>query len=384
MPVVVRCGPDIVVLMEVAMGFRVINFSAGPAGLPLPALEKARDELLDFEGTGMSIMEMSHRSKTYDKVHEGAIALVKELLGVPEGYTVLLLQGGGNLQFAMLPMNVLHSGKKADYIVTGVWAQTAAKEAIKVAGKDRIRIIASTESEGFRRLPLPSEYAVNPDSEYVHICSNNTIYGTQWHKFPETGNVPLCADMSSDIMWAPLDVSKFAFIYAGAQKNLGPSGLVVAIIRNDFLEKCTDELPSMLRYRLHAEKNSLYNTPPTFGIYLLKNVLEYNKSIGGLPAIEKNNRRKGELLYGCIDKYPEFYRGYVSVKADRSFMNVDFNLPTEEMDAAFVAEAAKHNMIGMKGYRTLGGIRISMYNAVSVSDIEVLVSFMEDFVARNG
>lgn len=365
------------------MGSRIINFSAGPAGLPLPALEKARDELLDFEGTGMSIMEMSHRSKAYDKVHCDAIGLVRELLNVPENYSIMFLQGGANLQFAMLPMNILRDGKKADYIISGHWAQSAWKEACKVAGKDNARAIASTESEEFRRLPRQDEYTINQDSEYVHFCTNNTIYGTQFHKFPDPGNVPLVADMSSDIMWAPIDVSKFAFIYAGAQKNLGPSGVLLAIMRNDFLEKCADDLPTMLKYKVHAEKNSLYNTPPTFGIYLLKNVLEYNKSIGGLAAIERNNRRKGELLYGCIDGNAGFYRPWVTVRGDRSLMNVDFHLPTPELDAQFIAEATKNNMTGLKGYRTMGGIRVSMYNAVSVKDIETLVAFMNDFMARN-
>jgi len=364
------------------MGSRVINFSAGPAGLPLPALEKARDELLDFAGTGMSVMEMCHRSKAYDKVHCDAIALVRELMNVPENYTIMFLQGGANLQFAMLPMNILRGGKKADYIISGHWAQSAWKEACKVAGKENARAIASTESEEFRRLPRPGEYVINPDAEYVHICSNNTIYGTQYHTFPETGSVPLVADMSSDIMWAPIDVSKFAFIYAGAQKNLGPSGVVLAIMRNDFLEKCADDLPNMLKYKLHAEKNSLFNTPPTFAIYLLKNVLEYNKSIGGLAAIEKNNRRKGELLYGFIDENADFYRPWVTVKEDRSLMNVDFHLPTPELDAQFVAEASKSNMTGLKGYRTMGGVRVSMYNAVSVANIEYLIDFMKAFRAR--
>ncbi len=364
------------------MAHRVINFYAGPAGLPLPALERAGRELLDFEGTGMSVMEISHRSKEYDAVHNEAIALVRELLAVPDTYKVLFLQGGGNLQFAMLPMNILHSGRKADYIITGNWAKKAFKEA-KIVSGDAVRAIASTEAEGFRRLPTPEEIKVDAGAAYVHLCSNNTIYGTQWKSFPSTGGVPLACDMSSDFMWRPFDVTPFGFIYAGAQKNLGPSGLVVALIREDFLEMCTDALPSMLQYRVHAEKNSLFNTPPCFSIYILRNVLAHNKAIGGLAAIERNNRTKGELLYGVIDRFPELYRGYVTVKEDRSFMNVDFNLPGEEMDAAFVAEAKKHGMVGLKGYRTLGGIRVSMYNAVSVEDISTLVSFMEDFAAKH-
>lgn len=363
------------------MAKRVINFYAGPAGLPLPALERAQAELLDFENTGMSVMEISHRAKEYDAVHNEAIALVKELLKVPDNYKVLFLQSGGNLQFAMLPMNILHSGRKADYIVTGSWAKKAFKEAQIVAG-EAARCIASTEGEKFTRLPKPEEIKANSDAAYVHICTNNTIYGTQWKEFPKTGDIPIAADMSSDFMWRPFDVKPFGFIYAGAQKNLGPSGLVVAIIRDDFLEMCSDKLPTMLQYKIHAEKNSLYNTPPCFSIYILRNVLAYNKQIGGLDAIYKNNLKKGELLYGMVDKYPDFYKGYVKVKEDRSYMNVDFNLPSEELDAKFVSEAKKAGMVGLKGYRTLGGIRVSMYNAVTVAQIETLCGFMDEFVKK--
>jgi phosphoserine aminotransferase len=364
------------------MSHRVINFYAGPAALPLPALERAQAELLDFMGTGMSVMEISHRAKEYDAVHNEAIGLVKELLAVPDNYKVLLLQGGGNLQFAMLPMNLLHSGRKADYIVTGSWAKKAFKEAKLVAG-DAARVIATTEPEKFKRLPRPEEIKVNADAAYVHFCSNNTIYGTQWKTFPATGGIPLACDMSSDFMWRPFDVKPFGFIYAGAQKNLGPSGLVVAIIRDDVLAMCSDKLPTMLQYKVHADKNSLFNTPPCFSIYILRNVLAYDKSIGGLAAIERNNREKGRLLYGCIDAYPEFYKGYVTVPDDRSLMNVDFNLPSEELDAAFVAEAKKNGMVGLKGYRDLGGIRVSMYNAVTVDNVKTLVAFMEEFAKKH-
>ena len=362
---------------------RVINFYAGPAALPLPALERAQEELLDFQNTGMSVMEISHRAKEYDAVHNEAIALVKELLHVPDNYKVLLLQGGGNLQFAMLPMNILHSGRKADYVVTGSWAKKAFKEAKIVAG-DAARCIATTETEKFCRLPRPDEIKLNPDAAYVHICSNNTIYGTQWKNWPATGNIPLAADMSSDFMWRPFDVKPFGFIYAGAQKNLGPSGLVVAIIRDDFLAACSDKLPSMLQYKIHADKNSLYNTPPCFSIYILRNVLAYNKSIGGLEAIHRNNLKKGELLYGCIDKHSGFYRPFVTEKADRSLMNVDFFLPTEELTDTFVKEAKKAGMVGLKGYRDIGGIRVSTYNAVTVDNVKTLVEYMEAFVKQNG
>jgi phosphoserine aminotransferase len=365
------------------MGKRVMNFFAGPAGLPLPALTRARDELLDFSGSGMSVMEISHRSKEYEAVHDEAIALVRELFSVPEGFKVLLLQGGASLQFAMAPMNFLHGGKCADYVISGKWAQGAYKEA-KLAAGDAARVAASTESEGFRRLPRAAEIKLTPGAAYVHVTSNNTVYGTQWRAFPDTAGVPLVADMSSDIMWRPLDVRPFGLIYAGAQKNLGPSGLVVVIMREDFLATAREDLPSMLRYKVHAAKNSLHNTPPTFSIYILRNVLAHYKAMGGLPAMQAQNEEKGRLLYGCIDAHAGFYRGYVSEKADRSLMNVTFSLPTPELDAAFVAEAKKNGMIGLKGYRDVGGIRVSMYNAVRVEDVVALVGFMEEFERKHG
>ncbi len=366
------------------MAKRVINFYAGPAGLPLPALERAQAELLDFEGTGMSVMEISHRAKEYEAVHNEAIALTKELLDVPDNYKILFLQGGGHLQFGMVPMNLLYKGRKADYICTGSWAEKAYKEAKIVAG-DNARCIATTKEEKYARLPRPEEIKVNPDSAYVHFATNNTVEGTQFKSFPNAGKVPLVCDMSSDFLWRPFDVKPFGLIYAGAQKNLGPSGVTVVIIRDDMLNQCLDkELPSYLRYRIHAEKNSLYNTPPTFGIYILRNVLAYNKSIGGVVAIYKNNLRKGELLYGCVDRHAGFYKPFVTVKEDRSFMNADFFLPSEELTDRFVKECKANGMIGVKGYRDIGGIRISMYNAVTVADVETLVGFMDRFVQKNG
>jgi phosphoserine aminotransferase len=365
------------------MSKRVINFFAGPAGLPLPALERARDELLDFSGTGMSVMEISHRSKEYEAVHNEAIGLVKELLGVPDNYRILLLQGGGHLQFGMLPMNLLWGGRKADYIVTGSWAKKAYKDA-QVVNRDAVRLIASTEAEKFKRLPFPDEIKVDPGATYVHFTSNNTIYGTQWKDFPAAGDVPLACDMSSDFLWRPFDVKPFGFIYAGAQKNLGPSGLVVCLIRDDLLAQCREDLPVYLRYKLHADANSLMNTPPTWSVYILRNVLAYDKSLGGLPAIEAANREKGRLVYGSIDAHAGFYKPYVTVPEHRSLMNVDFNLPTEDLDARFVSEAKKAGMVGLKGYRDLGGIRVSMYNAVTVDQVRILVDFMEEFVRVNG
>jgi phosphoserine aminotransferase len=366
------------------MTHRMINFYAGPAGLPLPALERAQAELLDFAGTGMSVMEISHRAKEYDAVHEEAIALTKELMGLPANYKVLMLQGGAHLSFGMIPLNLLRNGQKADYLVTGNWAEKATKEA-KLVGGDNVRVAGSTKDLKFSRLPYASEISIGPDSTYVHFTSNNTVEGTQWHEFPETNGVPLVCDMSSDFMWRPFDVAPFGLMYGGAQKNLGPSGVTLTIIREDFLEQCqAQDLPSYLRFKIHAEKNSLYNTPPTFGIYILRNVLAYNKSIGGLQAIEANNRKKGELLYGCIDKHPGFFRGFVTEKAHRSLMNVDFFLPTPELDDLFVKEAKKAGMVGLKGYRDIGGIRVSCYNAVTVDNVKTLVDFMEQFVKTNG
>ncbi len=363
---------------------RVINFYAGPAGLPVQALERAKAELLDFEGTGMSVMEISHRSKEYDAVHNEAIALVKELLNVPDNYKVLLLQGGGNLQFAMLPMNILHSGRKADYIVTGNWAKKAFKEAKTVAG-DAARAIVSTEEEKFNRLPRPDEIHVNPD------CGLRALLFQQYDLRHAVERLPADRRRSAGgrhVLRHDVAALRREALSAsstpGAQKNLGPSGLVVALIRDDFLEMCAENLPNMLQYKVQAAKNSLFNTPPCFSVYILRNVLAYNKSIGGLDAIYRNNLKKGELLYGVIDKYPEFYKGYVKVKDDRSFMNVDFNLPSEDLDARFVAEAKAAGMVGLKGYRTMGGIRVSMYNAVTVDQVETLCGFMEEFVKKNG
>jgi phosphoserine aminotransferase len=346
-------------------------------------LKRAQDELLDFAGTGMSVMEISHRSKEYDAVHEEAIALVKELMGIPDNFKVMFLQGGAHLAFGMIPMNCLRKDRKADYITTGNWAEKAFKEAKLIAG-DRVKEAATTKAEKFARLPKESELQITPDAAFVHFTSNNTVEGTQWHTFPKTDKPYVC-DMSSDIMWRTMDISQFGLIYAGAQKNIGPSGVTLIIMRDDFLEMCdAQDLPSYLRYKIHADKNSLYNTPPTFGIYVLRNVLAYNKSVGGLAAIEANNRKKGEILYGCIDKHSNFYKPFVTEKADRSLMNVDFFLPSEELTDTFVKEAKKQGMVGLKGYRDVGGIRVSTYNAVTVDNVKTLVEYMEEFVKKNG
>src|SRR6478609_7765395 len=300
---------------------RVINFNAGPAALPLGALERAQQELLDISGSGMSVMEHSHRGKVYEAIHDEAIALLKELMAIPDDYDVLFLQGGASQQFAVVPMNLLPPGKSADYVLTGGWAQKAYKEA-KVIGS--ARVACSTEKDKkFTRIPKQSELELDPNAAYVHITSNNTLFGTQWHDFPDTGAVPLVADMSSDIAWRPIDVAKFGLIYAGAQKNLGPSGIVLVIVRKDLVEAGRKDIPVIFQYRTHSENNSLYNTPPTFSVYVLRNVLSELKANGGLSAIEKINREKAKLLYDAIESRPDVFTAPVE-KASRSTMNVVF------------------------------------------------------------
>jgi phosphoserine aminotransferase len=358
---------------------RAHNFNAGPAGLPLPALERAQRELLDFEGTGMSIMEHSHRGKSYEAVHNEAIALTRELLSVPDDYHVLFLQGGASLQFAMIPMNFLPAGKSADYIVTGGWAEKALQEAQRIG---TARVAATTEHDKrFTRIPRQDELHLDPGAAYVHMTTNNTLFGTQWHCVPEVGAVPLVADMSSDFMWKPFDVTRYAFIYAGAQKNIGPSGVVVVLAKKDFVAGGRKDIPTILNFSTHASNNSLYNTAPTFAIYLIRNVLAHTKEVGGLAEIERRNRTKGDLLYAAIDENPDFFRAPVE-KASRSYMNVVFRLPTEELEKRFVAEAAKQQMIGLAGHRSTGGVRASLYNAVPLASVERLVDFMKEFAKK--
>lgn len=361
---------------------RAINFSAGPAGLPLPALEKARDELLDFAGTGMSIMEQSHRDKPYESVHRDATERLSKLLGVPDTHTILWLTGGASTQFALIPMNFLHLGKSADYVMTGVWSEKALDEA-KLVGAARVAATTRNADGKYTRVPTQAELQLDANAVFAHTTSNNTIYGTQFHALPDTGAVPHICDMSSDFLWRPLDVSKFDFIYAGAQKNLGPSGVTVAIARKSFLAQGRKDIPKILRYQTHAENDSLYNTPPTLAIYLVRNVLEWLDGQGGLVGMERRNRAKADALYGAIDRLAGFYAAPVE-KASRSVMNIVFRCPSEALDATFVAEAKKANMIGLKGHRTAGGIRVSAYNAVSLQDIETLVSFMEQFAKSHG
>ncbi len=355
---------------------RVHNFNAGPAALPLPALERAQRELLDFEGTGMSILEHSHRGKAYESVHNEALSLLRELLDIPSSHDVFFMQGGASAQFALVPMNLLPEGKSADYLVTGGWAEKALEEAKRVG---IARAAANTsENKRFTRIPTQAELKLDAGAAYVHMTSNNTLFGTQWHAWPKTGNVPLVCDMSSDFLWKKFDVKDFSLVYAGAQKNIGPSGIVVLIAEKNVIASGRKDIPIIFQYRTHADNNSLYHTPPTFSIYLVRNVLAHLKSIGGLDKIEAINRKKGDTLYAALDELAGFYRAPVE-RASRSYMNVVFNLPTEELEKKFVAEAARKQMVGLSGHRSTGGIRVSLYNAVSVESVECLVEFMRTF-----
>ena len=357
---------------------RIFNFSAGPAMLPYPVLEQAARDMVNFKDKGMGLIETSHRSKDFIAVTDEAEALIRELLAVPDNYKVLFLQGGASSQFFMVPMNLLGPGKKATYLNTGVWAKKAIKEA-KLFGE--INVAYTDEPNLFKHVPTEDEYEVAADSEYLHLCSNNTIYGTRFPKFPNKGCM-LVSDMSSDIMSRPVDVSKFGIIYAGAQKNMGPSGVTIVIIRDDLLECCPDNVPSMLRYKTHADKGSMYNTPPTFPIYCVGLVMRWLKEQGGLAAMEQRNEEKAALVYQAIDT-TDFYRGHAE-KACRSLMNISFNLPTAELEAKFVKEAAAVGLDGLKGHRDVGGCRASIYNAFPLEGVQKLVAFMADFAEKNG
>jgi phosphoserine aminotransferase len=359
---------------------RALNFNPGPAVLPLEVLKAAQEELLDFAGTGMSILEISHRSADYEKMHNEAQVLLREHLGVGDNYKVIFLGGGASMQFLMVPMNFLAEGKVADYILTGAWSKKAIKEA-KLVGKTAVA--ATTEVDGkFARIPKPGEIKLTDGAAYVHMTTNNTIFGTQWHSLPEV-KAPLVADMSSDFLWRPIDGNKFSLIYAGAQKNLGPAGVTVVVVRDDLLAKAKDNLPTMMSYKTHVENNSLYNTPPCFAIYIVGKVLSWLKGRGGLAAMEKENRAKGDLLYAAIDKHGGFYKAPVETDS-RSYMNIVFRLPTEELEKRFVDEGKKLGMVGLKGHRSVGGIRVSTYNAVPLEWVKTVAQFMEDFVKRNG
>lgn len=359
---------------------RVWNFNPGPAALPLEVLERAHSEWFNYGGSGMNVMEMSHRGKDYETIHNRCISLVKDLLGLRDDYHVLLLQGGASLQFAMVPLNFLPQDKSADYLFTGDWAKKAINEAKKVG---KVRQAYSGESHNFTRLPTQEELNLDPGAAYVHITSNETIRGIEFFKYPDTGEVPLVADMSSDIMSHWFDANQFALIYAGAQKNIGPAGVTLVIIRNDFLENARDDLPVILSYQTHTKENSLYHTPPTFAIYIMSLTLEWLKAQGGLRSVESINRSKAEMLYSLIDQSGGFYRGTVD-PGSRSWMNVCLRLPNEMLEEQFVKEGKENGFVGLKGHRSVGGIRVSLYNAVPLQAVEELAQFMKEFQRRNG
>jgi phosphoserine aminotransferase len=358
---------------------RIFNFSAGPAVLPVPVLEEAQRELLSLPGVGMSVMEISHRSKTFDKIIGEAEAGLRELLGIPDNYRILFLQGGASLQFSMVPMNFLPADGSADYIVTGSWGKKAVKEAKKVGG---VNVAANMADGGFTRVPANDEISLNSQAAYIHITSNETIEGVQWKTEPDVGSVPLIADASSDILSRRIPVEKYALIYAGAQKNMGPSGVTLVIIRDDLLQRIPEGLHTMLDFRTHVENNSLYNTPNTWGIYIINLVCKWLKEKGGLAGMEHENEDKARLLYDAIDA-SSFYRGHADPDA-RSTMNVTYRLPSEELEKKFTAEATAQGLDGLKGHRSVGGIRASIYNAFPREGVEKLVSFMKEFERRNG
>jgi len=358
---------------------RIFNFSAGPAVLPVPVLEEAQRDMVSLPGVGMSVMEISHRSKTFDEIIGRAEAGLRELMKVPDNYHVLFLQGGASLQFSMVPMNFLPADSSADYVLTGSWGKKALKEAKKVGA---VNVAATMADGGFTRVPSRDEMSLSPHAAYVHITSNETIEGVQWKREPEVGDVTLVADTSSDILSREIDVSKYGIIYAGAQKNMGPSGVTVVILRDDLLQRIPDNLATMLDYRVHVENKSLYNTPNTWGIYILSLVCKWLQEKGGLAGMERENEEKARLVYDAIDA-TDFYRGHADVDC-RSTMNVTFRLPAEELEKKFVAEATAQGLDGLKGHRSVGGIRASIYNAFPRAGVEALVSFMKDFERRNG
>jgi phosphoserine aminotransferase len=357
---------------------RIFNFSAGPAVLPEDVLREAQEHLLSLPGVGMSVLEISHRSKPFDDILEGCEADLRQLGGIPPGHRVLFLQGGASLQFSMVPMNLLPKDGSADYIVSGVWSQKAVKEAKRVGA---VKIAASTEADNFTRVPGQNELSLDPNAAYVHYTTNNTIFGTQFHYRPDTGNVPLVADASSDIFSEPIEVAKFALIYAGAQKNLAPAGLTLVIIRDDMLQRTPSSIPTMLQYPVHAENKSLYNTPPVFAIYVMRLVLRWLLKQGGLAAVAKTNHRKAAKIYAEIDR-TDFYKGHAAADS-RSNMNVTFRLPSEELEKKFANDATAAGLDGLKGHRSVGGIRASIYNAFPEAGVDALVQFMRDFEAKN-
>jgi phosphoserine aminotransferase len=358
---------------------RIFNFSAGPAVLPVEVLEEAQRDLLALPGIGMSVLEISHRSKAFDEIIQGCEADMRTLAHIPDNYRVLFLGGGASLQFSMVPLNLLPAGGSADYIVTGAWSQKAVKEAKRVG---TVKIAASTEAENFNRVPTQRELRLDPHAAYVHMTSNNTIFGTEWHWLPDVGAAPLVSDASSDIFSGPIDLTKHALIYAGAQKNLAPAGVTLVIIRDDMLKRSPATLHTMLNYSVHAENQSMYNTPPVFAIYVMRLVMKWLLKQGGLPAIEALNARKADKLYAEIDR-TGFYRGHAQ-KDSRSRMNVTFRLPNEDLDKKFAKDATAAGLDGLKGHRSVGGMRASLYNAFPEAGVDALVAFMREFEAKHG
>ena len=358
---------------------RIFNFSAGPAVLPLPVLEQAQRELVSLPGVGMSVMEISHRSKTFDEIINRAERGVRELLGVPDNYHVLFLQGGASLQFSMIPINFLPKEGSADYIITGSWGKKALKEAKR---EGAVNVAATTADGGFTRVPNQDELKLEAKAAYVHITTNETIEGVEWKHEPEVADVPLFADASSDIMSHTIPVEKYALIYAGAQKNMGPSGVTLVILRDDLLQRIPEGLHTMLDFRTHVENKSLYNTPNTWGIYIIDLVCKWIQEKGGLASMQRENEEKAALLYDAIDA-TLFYRGHADADS-RSIMNVTFRLPSEELEKKFATEATAAGLDGLKGHRSVGGIRASIYNAFPREGVEALVSFMKEFERKNG
>jgi phosphoserine aminotransferase len=359
---------------------RVYNFSAGPSMLPESVLKRAAAEMLDCNGSGQSVMEMSHRSKEYEEIIKGCEALLRDVMNIPDNYKVLFLQGGASSQFAMVPLNLMNGSGKADFVITGQWANKAYQEASRYG---EAHVVASSKDKTFTYIPKLDPATFTPDADYFHICMNNTIYGTVYHELPQTGNVPLVADISSCILSQPIDVSKFGMLYAGAQKNMAPAGMTVVIIREDLIGHARDITPTMFNYQIHADNGSMYNTPPCYTIYIAKLVLEWLKNeVGGLDAMKAINEKKAGLLYDFLDN-SKLFRGTV-VPEDRSLMNVPFVTGSEELDAKFVKESKAAGFVNLKGHRTVGGMRASIYNAMPVEGVEKLVAFMTEFEKANG
>lgn len=357
---------------------RVYNFSAGPSMLPEEILKTAQAEMLCYGDSGMSVMEMSHRSKVYESIIYGAEDLLREVMGIDDKYEVFFLQGGASTQFAMIPLNLMNKNNKADFIITGQWAKKAFAEASRYG---EARKIASSEDKIFTYIPKIAPSMIHSDSDYVHITLNNTIYGTKYHTLPDTGNIPLVADISSIVLSEPIDVNKFGLLYAGAQKNMGPAGVTVVIVRKDLIGNAMEFTPTMLKYETHVKDRSMYNTPPTYAIYICKLVLEWVKKMGGTEALKEINTEKANILYHYLDE-SDMFRGTV-VKEDRSLMNVPFVTDSDELNQKFIAEAAQNGLVNLKGHRTVGGMRASIYNGMPVKGVQALVEFMKTFEAKN-